>query len=34
MLLVVFAADSLADDLYMCILGHMFGGYIGSITVN
>jgi hypothetical protein len=34
MLLLVFAAASLADDLEMCILGHMFGGYIGSIAVN
>jgi hypothetical protein len=34
MLLLVFAAASLADDLYMYILGHMFGGYIGSIVVN
>jgi hypothetical protein len=34
MLLLVFAAASLANDLSMCILGRMFGGYIGIIAVN
>jgi len=33
-LLLVFAASSHAEDLYMCIPGHMFGGCIGRITVN
>jgi hypothetical protein len=34
MLLLIFAASSLADDFEMCILGHMFGYYIGSVAVN
>jgi len=30
----VFAASSLADGFQMRILGHMFGGCIGSVAVN
>jgi hypothetical protein len=34
MLLLISPAASLADDFSMCILGHMYGGSIGSVTVN
>jgi hypothetical protein len=33
-LLLIFPASSLADHFQMCILGHMFGGCIGSVAVN
>ena len=34
MLHLIFAASSLADDFSMIIMGHMFGGCIGSVAVN
>jgi hypothetical protein len=34
MLLLVFAAASIAVDFYMYILGQMIGGYIGNIVVH
>ena len=30
----ILAASSLTDDFEMCIMGHIFGGCIGSIVVN
>jgi len=34
MLLLIFAASGLTDDFKLCTLGHVFGGCIGSVTVN
>jgi len=34
MLLLIIAASNLTNDFEMCILGHSFGGYIGSIMVD
>jgi len=34
MLLFILAASSLTDDFEMRILGHMFGGCIGSVMVD
>jgi hypothetical protein len=34
LLLLISPAVSLPDDFEMCILGHMFGGCIGSVAVN
>jgi len=32
--LLTFPASSLADNFKICILAHMFGGSIGSATMN
>jgi hypothetical protein len=34
MLLLIHAAFSLTEDFSMCILGQVFGGCIGSLTVD
>jgi len=34
MLILVLAASGLTDDIYMCILGYMIGGCIGSIALD
>jgi len=34
MLLLVYAASGFTDDFSMCVQGHIFGGNIGSFTVD
>jgi len=34
MLLHILASSGLTDDVDMCILGHIFGRFIGSVTVD
>jgi hypothetical protein len=34
MLLFIHAASSVMDNVYMCILGHVFGACIGCLMVD
>jgi hypothetical protein len=34
MLVLIRASSSVMDDFYMCVLGNIFGGCIGSVAVD